>query len=117
MKRILLIEDDSELLAILAHQLEKAGYTVVSAAGGVAGLGILKSTEIDIVVTDVIMRSGEGVETLRTMKLHYPDLPVIAMSGNPAYLETMKSLGAVAVLRKPFRTERLLTVIQNVIQP
>lgn len=113
MARVLLIEDDEDLLATLTQQLENAGHSVLPAPGGTVALTIAKSSPVDVVVTDVIMRTGEGIETLRTLKGLYPDMPVIAMSGNPAYLESMKSLGAAAILRKPFRFERLLAEIES----
>jgi len=103
MPSILLIEDDDQLRETLKIGLENAEFDVTTASGGIKGLKIVKSKIIDVVVTDIIMKEGEGVETLRWIKEVNPNLPVIVMSGFSHYLGSIKQLGATEVLKKPFK--------------
>ena len=65
---------------------------------------------------DIVMRFGEGVETIGKIVESKPDTPVIAISGHPEYLRTIAKLGAVATLQKPFKIKDLLGIIQEVTQ-
>lgn len=111
MPSILLIEDDDGLRKILKAGLERAEFGVATASGGIKGLEIIKSNAIDVVVTDIVMSEGEGVETLRWIKETNPNLPVIVMSGFSQYLGSMKNLGATETLKKPFKIFELVRAI------
>lgn len=118
MARILVIDDNPELRVILRTHLENHGHTVLSAADGDAGLTVLATETVDIVLTDILMPHRDGVEVLRTVKKRWPALPVIAISGGgwigaEELLGMAERLGADQVLSKPVRRDDLLRAVDT----
>ncbi len=97
--------------------LKRSGHSVTTASGGVDGLKLLKSQQFDVVVTDIVMQEGEGIETLGWVKKNNPGIPVIGISGFSQYLGTLERLGATATLMKPFTIEKLIETIREVTRP
>ncbi len=115
---ILVVEDDHDLRDVLCEVLSKSGYTVEAAAEGRAGLAILRSGAVDLLITDLIMPGVEGIETIVTARKEFPHLPILAISGaGPAttYLALAQKLGANRSLRKPFELEVLLETVRDVL--
>lgn len=106
MARILIIEDDEPLRAVLAGALAHAGHVVLEAAEGRAGCTVVATSPCDLVLTDLIMPGQEGIETIMQLRQHHPTLPVIAMSGGShhakSYLGIAAKLGVRSTLSKPF---------------
>ena len=118
MKVILLIDDDDLVALTIEHMLTSADYQVIRAAEGEAGLQLLKTHPVDLVLTDIIMPGKEGIETIREFRQLDPGWPIIAMSGGGLtlgadYLRMAQALGANAVLAKPFDQEDLLAIIES----
>ncbi len=113
---VLLIDDDLHLLANLKSGLELYGHTVHLASGGLKGFEVFKANNIDVVVTDILMSDGEGMETLGWINTASAETPVIGISGHAQYLNKFKKLGATAILKKPFKIEELLAAVQNAIR-
>jgi PAS domain S-box-containing protein len=113
-KSVLLIEDDRKLRATLKSGLEGFGYSVTTASGGVEGMTLIAANRFDVVVTDIVMEEGEGMETLGWIQKSNPEIPVIVISGHPVYLRGVKKMGATAAMKKPFRVEELIRVIGEV---
>lgn len=67
-----------------------------------------------MVITDVVMDDGEGVETMRWIHDLSPDVPVIAISSHESYLHSMDRLGAARTLAKPFRISVLIEAVDSV---
>jgi CheY-like chemotaxis protein len=115
MARILVIEDNEPLSAILRHTLEAAGHTVVHAQTGRAGISILRVALLDVVLTDLVMPDQDGIGVIMMIRQEMPEIPVIAMSGGLAhsalYLDLAKKLGARRVLVKPFTSEELFEAL------
>jgi len=115
MASILLIDDNPQFRHEVRLGLEDAGHRVTEAANGDEGLQAFKSNCQDIVITDVVMDHGEGVETMRWIHELAPEIPVIAISAHEPYLKSMKKLGAVRTLQKPFRKIVLLETVDEVL--
>jgi len=115
MARILLIDDDDPLRELLAQALRQAGHTVVEAVDGRQGMELYRTTEIDLVVTDLIMPEQEGVETILALHHDRPKLPIIAISGGVSnsrlYLDIAGKIGADRMLAKPFKSAELIELI------
>ena len=111
MVSVLLIDDDIHLCEEIRLGLEGAGYEVTVAAGGDDGLAAYEREPHDVVITDVVMDDGEGVETMRRLHQLAPGLPVIAISAHETYLETMTKLGASRSLYKPFKMTALIAAV------
>ncbi len=119
MAQILIIDDDDKLREILAKALVYAGHTVVQAADGKQGVELFRATEVDLVITDLVMPVQEGVETIVELLSERPNLPIIAISGglsnSSVYLEIAAKIGAKRVLAKPFTPRELLDAIADVL--
>ncbi len=118
MARILIIDDEDELRAILCKMLEQAGHEVSEAANGAQGLQVYEQDPTDLVITDIIMPEKEGVETIIALRRADPGLPIIAISGGGRVeatdvLSMARKLGARRTLSKPFRREQLLEAVQE----
>ncbi|MFT6582886.1 MAG: CheY-like chemotaxis protein [Alphaproteobacteria bacterium] len=114
MARILIIDDDDALRAALGAALREEGHVIEEASGGNAGLARCRTVPPDIVITDIVMAEGEGIETIRTLSKTAPHLPIIAISGQGEYLRSALKLGAARVLMKPFRLSQLLAVLAEI---
>ncbi|MDB6113987.1 MAG: response regulator receiver domain [Lacunisphaera sp.] len=119
MARILIIEDDEPLRALLKHMLEAAGHTVTQAETSRAVLQILRQAPPDVVLTDIIMPDLDGLELIMMIRKEMPKMPVIAMSGAMTnaslYLRLAKKLGARRTLQKPFVPEQLFAAVREVL--
>ncbi len=93
MKKILLVDDEEGIQMLYREELEDDGYEVISAYTGEEGLEKFKAEAPDLVILDIQMPGMNGIETLRQMKKHNPELPVILSS---AYNEYKQDLGAWA---------------------
>jgi DNA-binding NtrC family response regulator len=107
MKRILVIDDDTQMREMLRKVLERAGYEVEDAADGKIGTKIHRQEPVDLVVTDLIMPEKEGIETIREFRRDFPQLKIIAISGGGriganGYLSMAKTMGAHRIFSKPF---------------
>lgn len=116
MSRILIIDDEQPVRSVFRRALERAGHEVSEAGDGQAGLKQIAQSSFDLVVTDIVMPTMEGVEFIFQVHREQPDLKVIAMSGGgrvapKAYLDMARAAGAVGVLAKPFTIEALLAAV------
>jgi CheY-like chemotaxis protein len=118
MPRVLVIDDDDDMRAMLDQTLKSAGFESLLAADGLEGIQQLRSASADAVITDLFMPNQEGIETIREIRKFFPDIPIVAMSGKalgPSMLPIAEKLGAVAVLHKPFTPEELLATLARVL--
>ena len=117
MPRILVLDDEDLIRQTVRTILELDGYTVIEADNGARVQQMLKDTRVDLLLTDILMPGGDGVETIREIRRHDRDLKIIAMSGSGAtslYLNAALKLGADAVLEKPFRPNDLRELVARV---
>jgi len=117
-ERLLIVEDDANALGFYVEVLEQAGYEVITADSGPAAEVVLRTSAIDVVVTDLRMPKLDGLDILRIAKGAAPETVVILVTGFPAVetaVEAMKS-GAVDYLVKPFSSHQLLAAVQGPIE-
>ena len=102
-ERILLVEDEQELLAIMRDLIKSLGYDIISASSGPAVLDILEDdVRIDLMLTDIVMPGGmSGFELARKVRSRRPDLPIVYMSGYTGF--SADDMGGVIapMLQKP----------------
>ena len=113
---ILVVEDNSGLREALVAVLENSGHAALGASNGKVALAYARQHPIALLITDLIMPEQEGIETIRLFVREFPDIPIIAISGNPEYLPAAKHIGAVVVLAKPFGHADLLRAVRNLIE-
>lgn len=117
--KILLVDDNVQLLNMLNDVLVEHGYDVMSAEDGEQGLNLYKDFLPDIVITDIVMPEVDGIEFLLGLRKINPNVRVIAMSGGnsghaESYLRIAEKLGADIILNKPFEISELLKEIKNI---
>jgi len=67
-QKILIVDDEKDILELLEYNLEKEGYTVLKASDGEAAIALLKSNPVDMVLLDIMMPKLDGIETCRRMR-------------------------------------------------
>jgi DNA-binding response OmpR family regulator len=116
MSRILVIEDSLSAQLVLRGILMAAGYEVLTADEGEAGLALYRERRTDVVITDLLMPGKEGMETIQSLCRCDPGARIIAVSGgDPALLAMAGGLGALRMLAKPFLPSELLTAVREVL--
>jgi len=114
-KRILVIDDEPDIRALIAQVLESAGYEVLLAESGQRGLELLDTSPVDLVILDIIMKDLDGWQVCERMKAdarlrRIPVLLVTVRSLVSDYEERQKHL-ADGVLHKPFLLKDLQIMV------
>jgi two-component system, cell cycle sensor histidine kinase and response regulator CckA len=114
---ILLVEDEDMVRAVAERALTRNGYTVLTAANGEAALEILAGrTDIDLIVSDVVMPVMDGPTMVRQARVDFPAMPILFMSGYAEeQLRKMIDLDNIAFLPKPFSVQQLAEAVRDII--
>ena len=120
-KRILLVDDDENILSLERTILEQKGFVITTAAGGAEALKILGEEDFDLVLLDVMMPEIDGFTVCRRIKEEprTKEIPVIfltAKGGGEALAEGFES-GAIMYINKPFTANKLLTIVNTMLEP
>ena len=103
MKRVLVIDDEQEILTTITNFLKGLGYDVVSASNGLDGIRQVASGDFDLVITDIVMPYVSGIGIVSMVKKKQENVPVIVMTGYGEEPEKIaQEKAADIVLRKPF---------------
>lgn len=121
MTRVLLIDDNVDLVEALRDTLRDAGYETDIALNGVEGMAACRRTRPDVVITDIVMPEKEGVETILDLREYDPTIRIVAISGGgplpaAANLAWAKGIGADATIEKPFREKTLLDTVARIVR-
>jgi putative two-component system response regulator len=117
-RRILVIDDEEFIRALVRERLEIAGYSVEEACNGKDALSKLAASPFNVLLTDIRMPEMDGITFLREATQTYPDIAGIVMSAH-AELDTAVSalkIGACDYITKPFNFDVLLITIENAIR-
>ena len=117
METILIVDDEMNYPLILGAVLEEEGYEVLSAGNGREALEILQNSDVDLVLTDMIMPVMDGIELLKHIKAKFSDLPVIMMTAYGTVDKAVDAMqkGAYSYILKPFKNERLILYVNKAI--
>jgi signal transduction histidine kinase len=111
-KRILVIEDDSEVRAMLVESLKMLGYVVTEAASGRAGLERLPDDHPDLLLVDFAMPGMNGIDVISEAREVRDDLAVILATGYADVDVSRLSVPHCSVLRKPFQLDELARTVR-----
>ncbi len=119
---ILLVEDDPALSRALTTVLKRAGYQVALATHGRAAMDFVTKKRVSLVISDIFMPDGDGIELLNFLRRLTPHPPVVTMSGGGEgrvgnMLKVAGALGAARILAKPFSPGQLLSLVHELIGP
>tara|TARA_R110002167_G_scaffold41229_5_gene126000 strand:+ start:561 stop:1913 length:1353 start_codon:yes stop_codon:yes gene_type:complete len=113
--RLLVVDDDPSLLRLLVLRLEAAGYQLATATQGQEALQVLRSREIDLVITDLRMDTMGGMELFEQIQHYHPGLPVIILTAQGSISEAIEATqqGVFGFLTKPIDKVALLGQIEK----
>jgi CheY-like chemotaxis protein len=115
---ILIIENEILFRQVVAAALTQDGHSVFEAGDGRTAAAILKALRVDLIITDLVMPNGDGIEVITNARLDRNPIPIIAMTGwhsqSELFSNVAKKLGAQRVLRKPFTMATLLSAVGEV---
>lgn len=120
---VLLADDDENLRVLITHWLEAVGHSVVSAGSAKEASRLFKTGKFDLLVTDILMPDGDGLELISLVKTSQPPPRIVAISGGGKYVEGANCLklargwGAHAAVIKPFNREQLLAAVDLAFAP
>lgn len=120
---ILVVDDVDEIRNLVSLWLRTLGHTVECAISGKDASRRLRAFNFDLVITDIIMPEGDGLELIIELKRARPGIHVLAVSGGGTHLRAAdclrvaKGLGAHALLLKPFNRAQLLSAVNQAFPP
>ena len=115
--RILVVDDEAPVRRVIRQALEKHGYDVVEAPDGRVAIRVLENECFDVLITDIVMPEGDGLETILHLRRQHGRIKTIAISApsNQLFLESARGLGADCVFVKPLSLEELVAAVQNLL--
>ncbi|MCB0156085.1 MAG: response regulator [Anaerolineae bacterium] len=117
MTRILIVDDERDVIEYLADVMDLGGWQTSSAVNGVEAVLKVMDGGIDAVIMDIRMPKLDGVNALRIMKRIQPDLPVIMLTGQAGQGDMYEStrLGAFTCLMKPVEIDKLIETVRKML--
>ena len=113
--RILLVDDEEDLVTFLAHRLLKRGYTVAATTSGPEALKAVQHQKFDVAILDLKMPQMDGIQVLEAIQEMQPFMEAIMLTGHGSHDSALKAgkLCAFSYLIKPYDYEELLQQIQK----
>ena len=115
---ILIVDDETSVRESLEKVLSKAGYATWTANSGHEALALLAHHQVDIVLSDLKMPDGDGVELLKSIKKDYPDIEVILLTGYGTIETAVDAMreGAYDFISKPPKKAIILSAVERAIE-
>jgi two-component system chemotaxis response regulator CheY len=113
--RVLVVDDDRAIRDLLRDVLADDGYDVRAASNGLAALEVMGSWPPELIVLDMAMpvMDGKGFRAAQLANPEWRGIPVLVLSATAAYLSDDSTIGAKAVLGKPFEVDELLDLVRR----
>ena len=115
--KVLLVDDEADLVETLKYRLETAGYELIAGSDGLAGVAMTELEKPDIVLLDIMMPRMDGYQACRAIKHNVATrhIPVILISAKAGDVDEKKwkDAGADGYISKPFDGKDLLLVIER----
>lgn len=114
-ENILIVDDDVQILELIQRLLHSLNYHTYKAISVKEAIAILQDQSIDLLITDLQMPGVDGLQLVKYVSEHFPDIPKLAVTGFPSIdgaLKAMKS-GVMDYLIKPFTKEELKIAVQK----
>ena len=116
--RLLIVEDDMNILLGLEDNLKTEGYEVVTSTNGTEGLNIALEQDIDLVLLDIMLPGINGFEICKKIRQSKPDLPIIMLTARGSEMDKIAGLdyGADNYITKPFSLSVLLARVRSLMR-
>jgi DNA-binding response OmpR family regulator len=114
MSRILVIDDQADVRAMIGIVLRVRHFEIVEAATAAAALQAFENSSFDLAIVDIFLQGTNGFDLIRMMRDRIANLPVVAISGMTAldFVSASPELADVVCLQKPFRPNDLIRAIE-----
>jgi len=118
-KRVLVIDDEPDILKVIQKRLEAIGLEVITATDGEAGVHIIENENPDLIMLDVIIPGMDGFSVFKRIKTTpvICNIPVIIFSGRSAMAETFLAMGADSFIPKPVDGAQLVSEVKRLLKP
>ena len=115
-KKILVIDDEKDILSVLGSRLKASGYEVFTASNGSEGMEILKKNLPNMILLDIVMPVMDGFEFFKALRkdTQKEDIPVLILTARKGMKDMFEALGVDEVIVKPFESAELLSKISAV---
>ena len=115
MSTVLVVDDEQRIIGFLSRALSAEGHTVRTAGSGRAALNLLRDQPVDLVLLDLVMPQGNGLQVLAALRKQEDTTPVIVLSGVNDVAARVQALdrGAIDFVGKPFHTAELIARIRR----
>jgi len=116
-RRVLVVDDEADFLATYERLLRRQGYEVLMATSRAAGLAALDGEPPHLVISDLRLPDGDGLDVVRAARAAREPVPVIVVTGYPSDETRRAALaaGAAIFLAKPFAAAALLATIRSIV--
>ncbi len=116
--KVLVVDDEEIARENVAFMLEKGGYQVSSASDGQEAIEFLQSNEVDLVLTDLRMKSKDGMAVLAASKKKWPETEVVVITGYASVDTAVEAMqkGAYHYLAKPVKMDELMALVEKAIE-
>ena len=116
--RVLVIDDEPILLALMRETLEQAGYETVGASDAARALALLEDETICLVVSDIVMPRLTGIELLEKVQRERPSVPVLLVTGVDSHANLTGALagGAAGLVAKPFSPAEFVDAVGRALE-
>jgi DNA-binding response OmpR family regulator len=116
-ERILIVDDEPDIVETLAFRLEQEGYAVITAGDGLEGLEKARNESPDLIVLDVMMPKLDGFQVARLLKFdeQYQHIPIVMLTAKTQEQDEATGIktGADDYVKKPFDSQTLMDVIRK----
>ena len=115
--RVLIIEDEKDIVKLLRYNLEKGNYAVLSAADGEAGLAMARKEKPDLILLDLMLPKLDGITVCRTLRQE-SQVPIIMLTAKKEEVDRILGLelGADDYMTKPFSVRELMARIKTILR-
>ncbi|RJP61279.1 MAG: response regulator [Ignavibacteriales bacterium] len=116
---ILVIDDDEKILEAFSMLMESENCTMISATNVNEALAKIEGKNIDLIITDFMLKTKSSVELFSLIKKTHPNVPIVVMTGYPELIseKDVKMFGGHFFLTKPLELGKLRKVIRNYVNP
>ena len=112
---VLIVDDEEDIRELLTLDLDMAGFNCKEAPNGEHAFEIVAAENINVIISDVNMPGGNGLDLLKKVKTEKPEVFVILMVSDPTQESTARELGADHIITKPFSFEDIEEKIKTLV--
>ncbi len=116
--RILVVDDEESIRALVKATVEELGHEVITAKSGTMGLNLIKKQDFNLLFLDLKMPGMDGAELFRRIKEVKPELPVVIITGHPEsdLMSRALAYGPFSIMNKPFRPSDITQIVSSFIR-